>query len=108
MQFKHIKLSHNLEETMFIIFYNHYMLKISELKNQMPKLRFKIWLIIGQFDAKSNQGVWDWRFNHILSQITLFYFILKCIHMYILEKYSKMKFTIFSFEQNMKKITMVI
>ncbi len=39
---------------------------------------------------------------------SLYLFIFKCIHMYILEKYSKMKFTIFSFEQNMNKITMVI
>jgi len=28
--------------TVFIIVYNHYLLKISELKNQVPKLRFKI------------------------------------------------------------------
>jgi hypothetical protein len=32
---------HNIDKTLFIILYNHYMPKISELKNQMPKLRFQ-------------------------------------------------------------------
>jgi len=39
---------------MFIIIYNHYLLKISELKNQVPKLRFKIYLVIQQFVAVVN------------------------------------------------------
>jgi hypothetical protein len=41
-------LFHDVNKSVFIILYNHYLLKISELKNQMPKLRFKILLIIPQ------------------------------------------------------------
>jgi hypothetical protein len=41
-QFKHIKLSHNLAKIVIIILYNHYLPKISELKNQVSKLIFKI------------------------------------------------------------------
>jgi hypothetical protein len=37
---------------MFIILYNHYLLKISNLKNQVPKFRFQIQIIIQQFVAK--------------------------------------------------------
>jgi hypothetical protein len=37
---------------MFIV-YNHYLLKISELKNQLLKLRFEVKSIIQQFVAKS-------------------------------------------------------
>jgi len=33
---------HNIDKTIFIIFYNHFMLKISKLKNQMLKLWFQI------------------------------------------------------------------
>jgi hypothetical protein len=36
----------------FIIVYNHYLLKISKLENQMSKLRFQFQLIIWQFVAK--------------------------------------------------------
>jgi hypothetical protein len=51
-------MTHKHNKNMFIIFYNYYkMLKISRLKNQMVKLRFKYWLIIWQFVDKSNQGV---------------------------------------------------
>ncbi len=31
-----------LSKTMFIILYQYYLLKILELKNQLPKLRFEI------------------------------------------------------------------
>jgi hypothetical protein len=37
-----ITASHKDNKTMFIIFYKHYLPKISELKNQLPKLRFEI------------------------------------------------------------------
>jgi hypothetical protein len=36
----------------FIILYNHHLPNISELENQVPKLRFKILLIIGQSTAE--------------------------------------------------------
>ncbi len=39
---KHIKLFHNNDKTLFIICYNHYLSKILELENQVPKLRFQI------------------------------------------------------------------
>jgi hypothetical protein len=39
---KHTRLFHNIGYIVFIIIYNHYLLKISELKNQVLKLRFKI------------------------------------------------------------------
>jgi hypothetical protein len=38
----HTKLLYNIDKTLFIILYTHYMPKISELKNQVPKLRFQI------------------------------------------------------------------
>ncbi len=38
----HAKQSHKHNKNVFIIFYNHYLLNISELKNQLSKLRFKI------------------------------------------------------------------
>jgi hypothetical protein len=41
-QFKHIRLLHNIDKTLFIIFYNHYFSKFLELKNQVPKMRFQI------------------------------------------------------------------
>jgi hypothetical protein len=41
-QSKHTRLSHKLTKHVFIIFYKHYLPKISELKNQVFKLRFKI------------------------------------------------------------------
>jgi hypothetical protein len=34
------RLFHKIDKTLFIIFYNHYLSKISELENQVPKLRF--------------------------------------------------------------------
>jgi hypothetical protein len=37
-----IKLFDNTNTSLFIILYNHYLPKNSELKNQVPKLRFKI------------------------------------------------------------------
>ncbi len=40
-QCKQTQLFHNIEKTLFIILYNHYLLKISELKNQVLKLRFQ-------------------------------------------------------------------
>jgi hypothetical protein len=36
------RLLHNIAKPFFIILYDHYLLKISELKNQVPKLRFQI------------------------------------------------------------------
>jgi len=39
---KHIKLFHNIDKSLFIILHKHYMPKFSKLKNQVPKLRFKI------------------------------------------------------------------
>jgi hypothetical protein len=41
-QSRQSKLSHKLFNNVFIIFYNHYLPKFSELKNQVPKLNFKI------------------------------------------------------------------
>jgi hypothetical protein len=41
-QFKHTKLFHNTDNIVFIILYNHYLPKISKLKNQVLKLKFKI------------------------------------------------------------------
>ncbi len=38
----HVRLFHNIDKSLFIILYNQYLSKISELKNQMPKLRFQI------------------------------------------------------------------
>jgi hypothetical protein len=32
---------------MFIIFYNHYLSKVSKVKNQVPQLKFKIQLLFG-------------------------------------------------------------
>jgi hypothetical protein len=40
--YKNTTLFHNAVSVVFIIMYNRYMLKFSELKNQVPKLRFKI------------------------------------------------------------------
>jgi hypothetical protein len=34
--------SHKLKKNVFIIIYNHFLLKFSKLKNQVSKLRFKI------------------------------------------------------------------
>jgi hypothetical protein len=39
---KHTKLLHNINAIQFIIYRNHYLSKISKLKNQVPKLRFQI------------------------------------------------------------------
>jgi hypothetical protein len=33
---------HNIHKILIIILYNYYLLKISKLKNQVPKLRFQI------------------------------------------------------------------
>jgi hypothetical protein len=41
-QSKHIRLFHKIDKAIFIILYNYYMLKISELKNQVSKLSFQI------------------------------------------------------------------
>jgi hypothetical protein len=41
-QSRHTRLFHNIDKTLFIILYIHYLLKILELKNQMLKLRFQI------------------------------------------------------------------
>ncbi len=38
-QFKHTRLFHNVDEILFIITYNHYLPKISELKNLGAKVR---------------------------------------------------------------------
>jgi hypothetical protein len=43
---KHTRLFHNAKRPFYIILYNHYMLKIIKLRNQVPKLKFKILLII--------------------------------------------------------------
>jgi len=40
--FRHTRISHNIEEIVFIIINNHYLPKISKLKNLVSKLRFKI------------------------------------------------------------------
>jgi hypothetical protein len=40
--FRPTRLSHNTKYITFIIIYKNYMSKFSELKNQLPKLRFKI------------------------------------------------------------------
>jgi hypothetical protein len=42
MHIKHTILSHKVLKNVFTIIYNHYLLKISELKNQVPKLIFNI------------------------------------------------------------------
>jgi hypothetical protein len=39
LRLKHTKQSHKPKWIVFIIIYNHYELKFSELKNQVPKLR---------------------------------------------------------------------
>jgi len=41
-QSKHIRLFHNINKTMFIISYNHYLPKISELKTKCQKFKFQI------------------------------------------------------------------
>jgi hypothetical protein len=41
-QFKHTSLSHKLKMNVIVIFYNHYLFKMSKCKNQVLKLRFKI------------------------------------------------------------------
>jgi hypothetical protein len=43
---------------LFIILYNHYLLKIAELENQVLKLRFKFKLIIWQFVAEIVKVLW--------------------------------------------------
>jgi hypothetical protein len=48
-----LRLSHKDNNVIFISLYKHYVSKFSELKNQLPKLRFEILLIIQQFVAKS-------------------------------------------------------
>jgi hypothetical protein len=40
-QFRHIRLFHNTDDIVFIILYNHYLQKISELKNLVLKLKLK-------------------------------------------------------------------
>jgi hypothetical protein len=50
-----LRLSHKDNNVIFISLYKHYVSKISELKNQLPKLRFEILLIIQQFVAESIQ-----------------------------------------------------
>ncbi len=55
-QFKHTSVSHKLKMNVIAIFYNHYLLKMSKLKNQVPKLRFKFNSLFNNFVAKS-----DWR-----------------------------------------------
>jgi hypothetical protein len=47
-----MKLFHNSKRQLFITSANHYLPTISELKNQMPKLRFKTLLIIRQSIAE--------------------------------------------------------
>jgi len=51
-QSRQIRLLHIIDKTMFIILYNHYQPKISEIKNQGLKLRFGIEIIIQQFVVK--------------------------------------------------------
>jgi hypothetical protein len=41
-QSKHIRLFHNIDKTLFIIFYNHCLPKISKLQNQMLNLNNQI------------------------------------------------------------------
>ncbi len=41
-QFRHTRLFDNTDNIVFIVLCNHYLLKKSELKNQVLKLRFKI------------------------------------------------------------------
>jgi hypothetical protein len=41
-QFRDTRLLHNIDKGLFIIFYNHYLLKFSELEIQMSKLKFQI------------------------------------------------------------------
>jgi hypothetical protein len=42
MQTRHTRPFHNIDKTLFIMLYNHHLLKILELKNQVLKLRFQI------------------------------------------------------------------
>jgi hypothetical protein len=48
-----LRLSHKDNNIILIILYKHYASKFSELKNQLPKLRFEILLIIQQFVTES-------------------------------------------------------
>jgi len=48
-QFKHTRLFHKIGSTLLIILYNYYLSKFSKLKNQVPKLRYQIYLINQQF-----------------------------------------------------------
>jgi hypothetical protein len=41
-QSRHIRLIHNNDKILFIIYYNHHLSKILTLKNQVLKLRFQI------------------------------------------------------------------
>jgi len=54
---RHMKLFHNSERQLLITSANHYLPTISELKNQVPKLRFKILLIIQQSIAEMVKGL---------------------------------------------------
>jgi hypothetical protein len=51
---RHTRIFHNIYKNLFIILYNCYILKISELKNRMPNyyFKFKFKLIIWQFVAE--------------------------------------------------------
>jgi hypothetical protein len=50
-----LRLSHKDNNVIFIILYKHYVSNFSGLKNELPKLRFEILLIIQQFVAESIQ-----------------------------------------------------
>jgi len=57
-QSRHTSMFHKLKKNVFFIFYEYYLPKISELKNRVPWLKFKIQLIIRQLVAESNKGIW--------------------------------------------------
>ncbi len=47
------------KDVVFIIFYNHYLVKFSELKNQSAEVKISNFnLIFWQFVVESNQGVY--------------------------------------------------
>jgi hypothetical protein len=41
-QYRHTRFFHNIDKILFIILYNYYLPKFSELKNQVLKLKFQI------------------------------------------------------------------